>query len=350
MPMRCAIIGCGASTAGKGGAHSIAYAHAWAMRRVPETKLVAAASRTPKNLEDFMAEFPGVRGYRDYHELLQEEQPDLASICAFPPDREAMVVEAIHCGAKAVWIEKPFALGLGAAKRMRVAADRTGCRLFVNHQRRYGRPFEWWREAVAGQKIGVLEGIEIAQPFDNFMNFGPHLVDAALFALGPDRKATEVIAADDMTNGGVYQGARTEAQLVGSVHFNDGVRLSVEVGRKACQGLPVLRANGSQGFAELRLDAMPGEGGVFRGLYAGAPAVHSPATDEHFHHSEDGTLYVHRALLDIVQALRTGSSTRIDADEAYRGLEIIMGLYESARLGRMLSFPITQDVFPLELT
>ncbi len=346
--LRCAIIGCGASTKGKGGAHSIAYAHAWAMQRVPETKLVAAASRTPKNVDDFVAEFPGTKGYRDYCEMLAAEKPELVSVCAFPPDREAMVGEAIRNGAKAVWIEKPFALGLGPAKRMMAAAAKTGCRLFVNHQRRYGRPFEWWRDAVLDRKIGVLEGIDIAQPFDNFMNFGPHLVDAALFAMGPDRKATEVIAAVDVTDVKESQGVKTEAQLAGSVHFNDGVRLSVEVGRKACKGVPLLRANGTQGFAELRLDPMPGEGSVFRAVYAGSADIFSPATNEHFHHSEDGTLYVHRALLDIVQALRTGSATRIDAAEAYRGLEIIMGLYESARVRTMLEFPITQEAFPLE--
>lgn len=348
--LRCAVIGCGSSAAGKGGGHSIAYAHAWAMQRVPDTRLVAAASRNLKNVEDFVAEFTGAKGYQDYREMLQNEQPDLVSVCAFPPDREAMVGEAIRNGAKAVWIEKPFSMGLGAAKRMMADAAKHGCRLFVNHQRRYGLPFEWWRAAVVEQKIGVLEGIDIVQPGDTFMNFGPHLVDAALFAMGPDRKAVAVFAAVDGSETGDYQGTVTESQLVGTVHFNDGVRLSVEVGRKSCALMPVLRANGTHGFAELRLSPLPGDGSVFRGLYAGSTEVSSPATNEHFHHSEDGTLYVHRALIDIVQALRTGAATRIEADEAYRGLEIIMGLYESARLRRLLEFPVTQESFPLEVS
>lgn len=346
MTLRCAIIGCGSSAAGRGGLHSIAYAHAWAMQRIPDISLTAAASRNPQNVADFAEAFPGVKGYRDYREMLKESQPDLVSVCAFPPDREAMVAEAIRHGARAVWIEKPFALGLGPAKRMMAAAAATGCRLFVNHQRRYGRPFEWWRDAIASQKIGALEGIDVAQPGDNIMNFGSHLVDAALFGLGPGRNATAVIAAVDLTEAGEFQGATTEAQLAGSVHFDDGVRLSVEAGRKTCPAVPILRANGTQGFAELRLAAQPGEASVFRGLYAGSAMISSPATDEHFHHGDDETLYHHRALLDIVQALRTGSPTRIDVGEAYRGLELIMGLYESARLRRMLAFPITQEDFP----
>lgn len=347
MPLRCAIIGCGSSAPGKGGAHSIGYAHGWAIGRVSGLKLVAAADRVEQNVADFAVEFAGCTPYTDYRAMLAKEKADLVTISAFPPYREEMVLAAIAAGAKGVVIEKPMAMGLGAARRMMAAAAKTGCRLFVHHQRRYGKPFEWWRQAVMEKEIGELEGIDIAQPFEKFMDFGPHLVDAALFAMGTDRKAVGVIGATDLTDVGDYQGTKVETQLLASVHFDDGSRLTVEAGRKTCGHLPVLRANGTGGFAELRMDPMASEGCVFRKM-TGAGGVVSPATNEHFHHSEDGTLYVHRAYEDIYCAMTTGSSTRIDASEAYRGLEIIMGLYESARLRRMLEFPITQEVFPLE--
>jgi hypothetical protein len=92
---------------------------------------------------------------------------------------------------------------------------------------------------------------------------------------------------------------------------------------------------------------MSGEGCVFRKV-TGDGGVVSPATNEHFHHSEDGTPCVYRAYEDIHRAMTTGSATHIEASEALRGLEIIMGIYESARLHRMLEFPITQESFPLE--
>jgi hypothetical protein len=143
-----------------------------------------------------------------------------------------------------------------------------------------------------------------------------------------------------------YQGSKVETQLLASVHFEDGVRLTIEVGKRTCGRLPILRANGTRGFAELRLQPVEGEGSVFRKVVAGK-AVVSPATNEHFHHSEDGTLYVHPAYEDIHRALRTGAATRIDATEAVRGLEIIIAAYESARLGHMLDFPVGQEDFPL---
>jgi len=346
--LRCGIIGCGPSTKGKGGAHSISYAHGWAIQRVPGMTLAAAVSRAPQNIEDFCAEFPGCAGYTDYRAMIEGEELDLVAVCAYPPLREEMVLAAIDAGAKGVVIEKPMAMGLGAARRMMAAAEKTGCRLFVHHQRRYGKPFEWWRDAVVGKEIGELEEISIAQPFGKFMDFGPHLVDAALFAMGPDRKAVRAIGAVDLTSVGDYQGTKVETQLLSSTHFDDGVRLLIEVGNRTCGSLPILRANGTHGFAELRLDPLKDEGCVFRKLGANGALV-SPVTNEHFHHSEDGTLYVHRAYEDIQRALTTGVSTRIDVGEAIRGMEIIIASYESARLGHMLDFPVIQEDFPLDL-
>lgn len=346
-PLRCTVIGCGRNAPGKGGAHSIGYAHGWAIGRVPGLQLVAAADRVQKNAEDYCAEFAGCRPYTDYRAMLEAERPDFVTVSAWPPFREEMVSASLAAGARAVLIEKPMASSLGAARRMVAAAAKTGARLFVNHQRRYGQPFAWWREAVAGGEIGDLESVDIAQPSATILDFGPHLVDAALFALGSERRPLRVIGALDLSKPEEYQGLKVEGQFLASVHFDDGVRLTIEAGRQACRRLPILRANGTRGFAELRLDPLPGEGGVFRKV-CGSGVV-SPATNEHFHHSEDGTLYFQRAYQDIELALRTGAATRIDAGEALRGLEIIMGAYESARLGRLLDFPIAQDAYPLDV-
>ncbi|MBU4210985.1 MAG: Gfo/Idh/MocA family oxidoreductase [Verrucomicrobia bacterium] len=346
--LRCVIIGCGPGTSGKGGSHSFAYAHGWAMQATPGVALVAAASRKPENVAAFTAEFAGCKGYQDYRLMLQETRPDMVSICAFPPDREAMVLAALEAGAKGVWIEKPFAMSLGVAKKLMAVAEKSGARLFVNHQRRYGKPFEWWRDAAQSGKIGDVLEVSMFQPGRCLMNFGTHLVDAALFCLGPQRLAECVLGAVDRSVIGNYQGTKVEAHVLGTVHFNDGTRLTVETGGAGCKKMPVLRVNGSDGFAELQLSPAPGAGSIFRARYAGEAGIASPATNEHFHHSEDPALYVKRALADIIHALQTGVPTRIDVGEAYRGLEIIMGIYESARLGRLLIFPITQDAFPLD--
>lgn len=344
--LRAAIIGIGSSTAGKGGAHSISYCHGWAIRATPGLELVAACSRNATNVADFITEFPGCRGFQDYREMLTATHPDLVSVCAFAPDREAMVLAALATGAKGVWIEKPFGLTLGAARRMMAAAAQHGARLFVNHQRRYGKPFEWLRDAAASGRLGELLSFDVAQPFSDILGFGPHLVDAALFTLGTARQVTALFGAVDWTAAHDWQGTPQEGQLLGSVHFNDGTRLTIEAGKHTCKKLPVLRVNGSLGFAELHLAPAGDAQGVFRARFAGEPGISSPSTNENFHHSEDPALYMKRAAQDVLAALRDGTPTRIDADDAYRGLEIMLGLYESARQQRLLTPPLTLDTPP----
>lgn len=43
-----------------------------------------------------------------------------------------------------------------------------------------------------------------------------------------------------------------------------------------------------------------------------------------------------RAAADVYRAMTEGGPTRIDASEAYRGLETTCGIYRSAKLGKSL--------------
>lgn len=311
-------------------------------------QLVAAASRTGKNLADFIEEFPRVKGYRDYHAMLEEVKPDFVSICAFPPDREEMTLAALSAGAKAIWIEKPFAISMGAAHRMILAAEEHGARLFVNFQRRFGRPFEWIQDSVGAGRIGDLIGVQISQPGNEFINFGPHLVDAALNIIdaSKNRRAVKVFAAVEWSEDR-YQGIAAESQIAGTVHFSDGSRMVVEAGRSHPALPSVIRFDGTEGFAELRLSPLSEEPGIARGHFRGDTGVIVLDIDENFHHGAiDKNLYVDRALQDILDALENGRSSRIDAAAVLPGLEIMLALYESANQGKMIDLPLAQQESP----
>lgn len=230
---------------------------------------------------------------------------------------------------------------------VKAAAER-GTRLFVNHQRRYGKPFEWMKETVDEKKVGELVGIDIVLPGTNLLNMGTHLVDAALFFLG-DRWAERVFAAVDLSPEAESQGLPVEHYSLATVHFSEGTRLTVEAGREVPEKLPIIRAQGTDGFAELHYEVPEGAQSIFRARLAGQAEIFNPPTNEHFHHSEDYNLYVKRAAADISRGLETGAPTRIDAEHAVRGIEIILGIYESARRGRMVTFPLKLQDFPLDL-
>lgn len=335
--IRCAIIGCGPSTAGRGGAHSIAYAHAAAMRDTLGLKLVAAASRTSKNIVDFCEFFNGCAPYQDHVEMLKIQRPEWVVISAFPPDREMMVENAIEHGAKVVLIEKPMAICHHSARRMIALAQRKGVRLFVHHQRRYGTPFLQWAGDVQNQSIGELQSISIVQPFPPFIDFGPHLLDAALFALG-ERRAQSVWASSQRVSSREYQGVATEDQLMATVRFDDGVALKIEVVTTKPQKQPILRADASAGFSELWLEPQSGESGIYRTMTTEGLRV--PLSNEHFHHSEDPNLFIDRAYQDMLMCYRGGLPCRLDVEHAYRGLEMMSGIFQACERHERVDFPL----------
>ncbi|WPJ95572.1 Gfo/Idh/MocA family oxidoreductase [Coraliomargarita algicola] len=331
---RSAIIGLGPCPEGKGGAHSISYSHAEAHQKTAGIELVAVCSRQQKNVDDFINEFPGCRGYVDYRALLTAEKPDWVVVSAYASSREEMVMCAIENAAKVVWIEKPLALSLGAARRMMSAAQAAGVRLFVSYQRRYGLPFEWFR-AAAG-KIGEVQSVDIVQPISNMLDFGPHQVDAALSVFGDEVEIASVFGATDWTKPLLWHGTQHEQFLLGCVRLSNGCRITIEAGPHEPNRLPILRVNGSAGFAELQLSPRAGEGSVFRLCAEGANTVSSPSTSEHYHHGDDPNLYMNRAVADVYDAVHSGRSTHLDVEKAYLGLKMLLGIYASAQARRLL--------------
>jgi predicted dehydrogenase len=340
--LTCAIIGCGQGGEGRGGGHSIGYAHAKAYAEEASTRLVAACARNPAHRTAFAADYPQAKMFADYREMLVTVRPQVVSICAYPQDRLAMVEAALAAGAKIIWAEKPLTLSLAEARRIESLALERGARVFVDFQRRYGKPMEDFAAAVRGERIGKLLSIDVVLPCPDLINFGIHLLDLALYALG-DRRPVEVQAAADFSGRRSHQGIRTENSLIGTIKFHDGVRLTFETA-EAPPAPPIIRAQGTEGHAELHVAVPAGAPGILRARFKGEATLHAPAYDEHFHHGlTDGQLYYRRVLADILNGVRLGNQTRIDVGEAVRGTELMVGLFASAKAGRRLAYPLAPE-------
>lgn len=332
--LRAVIIGCGPFNETRGGCNSVSYAHATALRRTPGLQLVAAASRSRKNVDDFCAEFPGTKAYTNYREMLAAERPEWVSVCAFPPDREAMCLAALAAGAKILLVEKPFAVTPGAMNAILAAAKASDARVFVNHQRRYGKWFEWFRAQLQEHTCGAPRAVSLYHGGAGFVNFGPHLIDAALFALEP-RQPVSVFAAVDWTDAGDYQGVRTERSILADVRFNDALTLTLHSGPEVGQGQPCLRAACAEGVVELYFGPI-GESRALGRVIASTGRVSSPDFGtEHFHHNNtEPNVFYNRAVADIWTCFQSGAACRLDAHHAVAGTSILLGAYASAKTGR----------------
>lgn len=101
-----------------------AYGLARALPEYPGATLVAAASPDGRKLQEFTSTF-GVRGYRDYHELLAKEEVDVVHL-ATPVNEMADAAIAAARAGKHMVLGKPMAMSVDEADRMVEAVEAAG--------------------------------------------------------------------------------------------------------------------------------------------------------------------------------------------------------------------------------
>ena len=114
------------------------YGHGWdlAWQGIPAVQVVAVAGPDGERRRKAMKITGAPRGYRDYHEMLAKEKPDLATICPTRlGERLPMVTAAAENGAH-ILIEKPFARDLREADAIVAITEKHGVTVQVGHTAR----------------------------------------------------------------------------------------------------------------------------------------------------------------------------------------------------------------------
>ena len=114
---------------------------------IPGAAVVAVADSNPAVLDRFLKDFP-VRGYSDWHNLLERESLDLAVI--FLPHADCPDA-AVACAQRGihVLVEKPMAASAEGVRRMIAAAKQAGVILST--------PYVWRYHPVALQMKKLIE-------------------------------------------------------------------------------------------------------------------------------------------------------------------------------------------------
>src|SRR5260370_12432205 len=89
---RTAILGCG----GRGRAHAAGYAAA------PNAEIIACADPVAENARTLAERYKVSKTYADYRRLLEEQRPEVVSVCTWPALHREMVEAAIAAGVKAI--------------------------------------------------------------------------------------------------------------------------------------------------------------------------------------------------------------------------------------------------------
>ena len=348
--MRVAIIGVG----GMG----IANYHAQAFLATGKAEIAGICDIQPEALTTFGERFgvpPDLR-HGDHRQMLSEVRPDVVVVCTNEVLHARLTVDAASYGPRAILCEKPMAMSLAEADAMLEACAHNGVVLVVGHQRRYMPQYARAKELLQYGAIGALEHIQaMGHPGSSLMVDGTHTVDLIRFYVG-DARAEWVLGQVDARTLRTGWGHVLEDAALALIKFDGGVRAWLAVGGSgatpAREGLSRLSGqnyhrillHGTRGRIEIAGDGVA-EGEpqlrVIRGdrtevvdvaACAGAGGWHGGLSPQ----------------ADLLQALEDGHAHPLDARSARATLEILMAVFESARLGRLIPLPLENRANPLE--
>ncbi len=186
MKLRAAIVGCGrigsqySQDARTPGIHS----HAHAYRACANTELVAVCDTNRAQLKRCARRWRVPGQYVDLEDFLDEERPDLVSVCTPDATHDHVLRTVLRRAApRGVLVEKPLAMTAAQGRSIIRLARQVGTTLAVNYTRRYAENHFEVRNDVQGGRIGRLQALNGFYSKGTIHN-GGHWFDLARFLAG----------------------------------------------------------------------------------------------------------------------------------------------------------------------
>ncbi len=340
-PVRVAVIGCGLIAQRS---HFPAYAAA------PEAEIAAVVSLSAEEAQDAVNNFGAKRILPSWEAAIADPDVDAVDVCT-PNYLHAPIAIAAARAGKHVFVEKPMATRLDDANAMVAAARESGVYLTVGHNLRFAPIFQTMRQAMRDGVIGrpfAARGVYMhAGPDESWgsssqwfwdeatagggalLDMGIHMIDVMRWIIG--RPVLEVSAmisrhlkptfADDTA----FVLMRFEGDLVASV-------------QAAWSARPT---------SDRELVIHGEEGNIAMGRTTGEPLVYNVRGEGHPNKivpEIPATTDPDTPYLDFVRAIQQGREPWVTGEDGRDSLAIAVAAYESARIGRTVSVPLSANI------
>jgi UDP-N-acetyl-2-amino-2-deoxyglucuronate dehydrogenase len=347
--LRAAIVGC----------HGIGKTHAKTIEQATMVELVALCDLDEQIARELSHEYGDPPVYADISEMLAEIEPDIVCLAVPTSAHAPLTVQSARAGVKGILCEKPMAKNLAEARDMIEACRDSGTQLIVNHQRRTVPALIKMRELIADGAIGEVYLVRASCPGD-IITDGTHAIDSIRFLAGDEDI--------DWVFGNVYRVPVDLSKPIGKGcvdvdgwryrhgcpienggfalwQFAGGPRAELLCGdlRVPGRGYQDYEVFGSEGCLW-----RPGDGGVPNLL------IQTSKTDgwqavEGCDPEDSATIFARNYDRFAGNILKNTNDHPLAGENGLRALEIIMAIYESARLRARITLPLQQDRLPTEI-
>lgn len=334
--------------------------HATNAAKLPEFEIVACCDMKSEQIQTFLDYFPDARGYTDYTRMLTEQRPDVVIVATSTASHAPLTIQAAESGVRGVWCEKPMATSLGEGRAMLEACERNGTSLVINHQRRTYPVFVRIRQLMDEGAIGQIELIRGSCAGD-ILSDGTHLIDTIRYLAGDADvrwvlgqvyrdpvEPSEAKSGNTRVSGGWRYGHPVETGGFALIEFTSGLRAEIHTGavqvkQRRYQDYEIFGRQGrlhrAGDIADPALLIHDQQAGGWR------PVEISSAGNAESTFQRTGTDNFHQ----FAQMILHGADHPLSGASGFKDLELVMAIYESARLHARLPLPLQQERFPLEL-
>lgn len=338
---------------------------------VPRTELVAIADDNAEGLARALERTAAPKGYADYREMLDREQPDIVSLAPRWLDRHAeFAFAAIERGCH-LYMEKPFCRDLEEADAIVNAAEMRHIKIAIAHQTRWTPPLDVATREIKNGIIGRVLELRARGKEDprrgggeDLWVLGSHVLDLMrVFAGNPHSCHARVLQKSrPITKADVINGAEGIGPLAGDTvdamyTFDGGILgyFSSRRGTAPNEGRFALQIFGSDGMMEI----VPGHLG---GCYVLRDPTWSPGrskqtwqtiTSQGIDQPEPlpntslhgGNILAVNDLLDCIED--PAHHPRCNMYDGRWTVEMIAGVFESQRLDETVALPLKNRKNPL---
>ncbi|OZB99003.1 Gfo/Idh/MocA family protein [Paenibacillus sp. XY044] len=158
--LKVALIGAGGSAFDRGRSEGFRSAGNWGQQHAriwegrPDVDFCAIVGRNPERTKE-KAEFYGTKAYTRIADMLEQEVPDLVSICLPNQGHFDATMEVIQAGFPLL-VEKPLVFNLKEADQLLNEAAKRNVFFAINFNHRFAKPVELADEAIRTGRLGDL--------------------------------------------------------------------------------------------------------------------------------------------------------------------------------------------------
>ncbi len=309
-------------------------------------KITSACDINPERLALFSAKtgLPGNSCYTDYKILLETEKPELVIIATWTESHEQIALAAIRGGAKIIVLEKPVTHSLKLARHITEEANKFGCTVIINHERRFDSRYIKVRDMLRNNEIGrvltvnarILTGSYRGKSYPEegggpLLHDGTHLVDILRFFFGDIKKVKGNFSRFNRDSG-------FEDYAAAWLTTDSGINIFLEAGGGRRYFLFEVEIWGTEGKIII--------GNGYNRLYKNQTSQYYSGfrdlSEKKFPSFRTNNCFtdLYKTVKKILQGESSSNSSTIT--DGYRALEIIHAVYLSAdRNGKELTLPLS---------